>query len=105
MSHGPAIGPPEIVFTAFPDELTMIRQPALAVFDMPFAVGSEPTITQPLFRTASAVVRPTPPGQLPWRLLGASVANTLARPFGEICMIVVPVPCRFFLLLKLLTRM
>src|SRR5580700_10369613 len=52
-------------------------------------------MTHPLLRTARAVVKPRPPGHGPGKRL----------PSGAICTIVVPVPCRFALLLKLLIRM
>jgi hypothetical protein len=42
-----------------------IRQPGPEI--MPFWVGSEPTITQPVGSATSAVVRPMPPGHAPPR--------------------------------------
>src|ERR1700690_2290012 len=78
-----------------------MRQPALAVAEVPSVVGKLPTITQPLRSTTRAVVRPTPPVQL-----GASdamtVANTLRVPLGATSTIVEPVPWRLELALKLL---
>src|SRR3974377_2186803 len=71
---------------------------------MPSVVVNLPTITHPDFRPTSAVVSPTPPGHGPGKLLGSICVNRLTFPCGEICTIVVPVPCRFWLLLKLLTR-
>src|SRR5439155_13388951 len=68
-------------------------------------VGKLPTTTQPLRSTTNAVVSPTPPGQEPGRVFGSICAKRLKDPLGEICTRVVPVPCRFALLLKLLTRM
>src|SRR6185312_2345036 len=62
------------------------------------------TITQPWRSTASAVVSPTPPGQRPGSVDVETRAKTLRRPPGETCTMVVPVPCRFARLLKLLTR-
>src|SRR5215469_8689658 len=105
MSQGPLIPLPEIVFRTLPQWSRMIRQPALAVGDMPFLVGRLPTTTQPSCRMLSAVVSPTPPGQELGRLDWVMVANTLTFPAGETWTIVVPVPCRFLELLKLLTRM
>ena len=64
---------------------------------------SWPTTTQPPGRIPRAVVRPTPPGQGPGSLAGVC-ANTVCVPPGETCTIVVPVPCRLFTVLKLLTR-
>src|SRR6202042_597473 len=80
------------------------RQPALAVAAMPFVVGRLPTTTQPPCRMLSAVVRPIPPGQAPGRGLALIRGKVVRDPRGETWTIVVPVPCRFFLLLKLLTR-
>jgi hypothetical protein len=60
---------------------------------LPPLVGSEPTITQPLRSTVSAVVRPTPPGQP--RRCRLTFANSETWPCGVICTIVVPVPCTF----------
>jgi hypothetical protein len=71
---------------------------------MPFSDGRLPTTTQPPGRTSSAVVRPTPPGQAPGSWLALILAKTVRCPLGVIWTIVVPVPWRFFLLLKLLTR-
>src|SRR5580704_5860563 len=72
---------------------------------MPSVVGKLPTITQPLRKTTSAVVKPTPPGHGPGSAAGSICANRLKFPWGEICTIVVPVPCKLALLLKLLTKM
>ena len=74
----------------------------MAVAAIPFAVGRLPTTTQPPGSTVSAVVRPIPPGHGPGRWLGRILANTLSLPPGVIWTMVRPVPCRFFLLLKLL---
>src|ERR1039458_2548125 len=71
---------------------------------MPSVVGRLPTITQPEFKATSAVVNPIPPGHGPGRLVALIWANRLTEPLGVICTIVVPVPCRLSLLLKLLTR-
>src|SRR5690242_4410448 len=78
------------------------KQPAVAVGDIPFVVGRLPTMTQPCRKTASAVVRPTPPHALPAVLARVMCAKTDRAPRGDISTIVVPVPC-WFLLLKLLT--
>ncbi len=67
-------------------------------------MGRLPTTTQPPRRISSAVVRPTPPGQGPGSLDALILANTLSFPDGETWTIVVPVPCRFLALLKLLIR-
>src|ERR1700733_9597968 len=74
-----------------------MRQPGPEM--TPFAVGSEPTITQPLRSATRAVVRPTPPGHL----LSEICANRLALPPGDTWTIVVPVPCVLAMSLKLLT--
>src|SRR5277367_313456 len=87
-----------------PELSSTSRHPAWAVSDIPSVVGRLPTITHPDLSTARAVVRPIPPGQGPGKLLGSICANTLNPPLGEICTIVVPVPCRLELLLKLLIR-
>src|ERR1700689_702727 len=99
MSHGPLMPWPQNVSLTWPHWSSTIRQPGPEMF--PPLVGSEPTITQPLRSDASAVVRPTPPGQ-PGRLRSI-LANTDTWPNGETWTIVVPVPCTFALLLKLLT--
>src|SRR3974390_2122445 len=80
------------------------RHPAWAVAEVPSVVGRLPTTTQPPGRIPSAVVRPTPPGQGPGSVVASIWANTDCWPRGEICTIVVPVPWRLALLLKLLTR-
>src|SRR5215472_14123251 len=103
MSQGPLIPLPEIVFRTLPQWSRTIRQPALAVGDMPFLVGRLPTTTQPSCRMLSAVVSPTPPGQELGRLDWLMVAKTLTFPLGETWTIVVPVPWKFLELLKLLT--
>jgi hypothetical protein len=45
-----------------------------------------------------------PPMQGPGSFVASIHANRLTVPEAEICTMVVPVPCRFALLLKLLTR-
>src|ERR1035437_43022 len=90
--------------TTLPLLFKTIRQPELAVADVPSVVGRLPTITQPRDRTVSAVLRPTPPGQPPGRFADEMVAKSCWAPLGEICTMVVPVPCWFVLLLKLLTN-
>src|SRR4029077_270760 len=104
-SHGPLILPPENVSTACPVLFSTSRQPACAVAAVPSVVGRLPTITQPACNATDAVVRPTPPGHEPGRLLPFICANVCTAPPGEISMIVVPVPCRLAELLKLLIRM
>src|SRR5262249_19314469 len=81
------------------------RHPACAVAAVPSLVGRLPTTTQPPGRMPRAVVRPTPPGHGPGSLEAVICANTVRWWLpGEICTIVVPVPCLFALLLKLLIR-
>src|SRR6266700_3598972 len=104
MSHGPLMGAPENVATALPMLLITIRHPAWAVAEVPSDVGKLPTMTHPFEKTASAVVKPTPPGQAPGKELASISANRLTAPPGAICMMVVPVPWRFEPLLKLLTK-
>src|SRR5215469_5522664 len=104
ISHGPLIGPPEIVATGLPDESRTIRHPACMVAELPFLVGRLPTMTNPPRSATSAVVRPMPPGHGPGSLFGASDANWVTLPVvGEISTMVLPVPCRLRWLLKLLT--
>src|ERR1700733_4544360 len=86
----------------WPQLSSTIRQPALAVADVPSDVGKLPTITRPLRRATRAVVNPIPPGH---DTLAASIrANWLNFPLAAICTIVVPVPCWLAPLLKLLMR-
>src|ERR1700739_626795 len=94
---------PAIVLTGRPPESRTIRQPNFAVADLPLVVGRLPTTTYPPGRTLSAVVRPTPPGQLPGRLRALMFANSELFPLGLIWTIVVPVPWLLALSLKLLT--
>ena len=101
MSHGPLMPCPENVSQTRPWSSSTIRQPALAVRDIPLDVGRLPTMIQPCTST-SPVVRPTPPGQAPGSLDALIRANTVRWPPGLTWTIVVPVPCRFALLLKLL---
>jgi hypothetical protein len=65
MSHGPLIGEPDKVSTAWPIWFNTIRHPAWAVAEVPSLVGKLPTMTHPVRNTANAVVSPTPPGQAP----------------------------------------
>ena len=71
----------------------------------PSLVGRLPATTQPPRRIVSAVVRPTPSGHLPGSVAALIWAKALSLPFGETWTIVVPVPWKFFELLKLLIRM
>ena len=80
-----------------------MRQPALAVAADPFLAGRLPTMTQPGRSATSPVVSPTPPGHRPATWEALMCANRVRWPPGEISTIVVPVPCRLALLLKLLT--
>src|SRR5262252_10794311 len=93
-----------MVSATFPLLLMTSRHPACAVAAVPSVVGRLPTSTQPPGRMPRAVVRPTPPGHGPGSEEASICANTVCWPPGEICTIVVPVPCRLFELLKLLTR-
>src|SRR5579862_9561694 len=104
ISHGPLIWASVIVSATLPLLSRTIRHPASAVAAVPSDVGKLPTITQPLRSTTKAVVRPTPPGHAPGRLPGSICAKRLKAPVGEIWTMVVPVPCRLELLLKLLIR-
>src|SRR5580698_1407797 len=104
MSQGPLIKDPSMVSTGLPMLSSTIRHPAWTVADVPSEVGRLPTITQPVCKTASAVVSPTPPGQGPGSEPELSWAKTLSVPLGDTSTIVVPVPCKFELALKLLTR-
>src|SRR5471032_2203369 len=67
MSHGPLIGPPDHGSTTWPPLSRTIRHPAAAVAAVSSVVGRLPTTTHPPGRMLSAVVRPIPPGQEPWR--------------------------------------
>ena len=78
------------------------RQPAWAVGDLPFVVGRLPDDYNPLRSATSAVVRPIPSRTV--HLLASICANKLNVPLAAICTIVVPVPCQFAPLLKLLIR-
>src|SRR5205807_8267243 len=104
MSQGPLMPLPERVSRTRPRLSRAIRQPADEVAAEPSLVGRLPTTTQPPRRISSAVVRPTPPGHLPGSLAALIWAKTPSLPFGETWTIVVPVPWRFFELLKLLIR-
>src|SRR5215468_4737848 len=104
MSQGPLMPCPAMVSATCPLLLTTSRHPACAVAPVPSVVGRLPTTTQPPGRIPRAVVRPTPPGHRPGSEEASICANSVCWPPGEICTIVVPVPCRFAELLKLLTR-
>jgi hypothetical protein len=65
--------------------------------------GKLPTITHPPGRIDSAVVSPTPPGHAFEAGSDPIVANVFTDPAGDTSTIVLPVPCTFALLLKLLT--
>ena len=79
------------------DQATRLRNCRISAI-----VGRLPTITKPLRSATSAVVKPIPPGQD--TLLGSIWAKRLNVPLGAICTMVVPVPCWFPPLLKLLIR-
>ena len=98
---------PEMVATGVPLLFRTIRQPACAVAAVPSVVGRLPTMTNPDFSATSAVVRPTPPGHPPSSDSDAALIceKSDKLPDGDTWTIVVPVPCRFPELLKLLTRM
>ncbi len=93
-----------MVSATFPLLLMTSRHPACAVALVPSVVGRLPTTTQPPGRMPRAVVRPTPPGHGPGSEDALICANSVCWPPGETCTIVVPVPCSFAELLKLLTR-
>ena len=96
MSQGPLMPWPLNVSRTVPWLSSTIRQPEPEMTVVPsgsWVVGSEPTITQPLRSTLSAVVRPTPPGQAPPR--SPIWANCDMWPPGVTCTIVVPVPWMF----------
>src|SRR5215472_2813672 len=94
-----------MVSATFPLLLMTSRHPAFAVALVPSAVGRLPTTTQPPGRMPRAVVRPTPPGHGPGSEEAFICANTVCCLLpGDTCTIVVPVPCWFAELLKLLTR-
>src|SRR5258708_40047566 len=82
----------------------MIRQPACAVAAVPSVVGKLPTITNPERNATRAVVSPTPPGQAPGSDPALMLPNKDRPPLGEICTMVVPVPCRFADMLKCLFK-
>src|SRR5579872_5621959 len=66
-SHGPLMFPPDHVSTGDPTLLRTIRHPASGVPVPASVTGRLPTTTNPLLRTVSAVVSPTPPGHFPGR--------------------------------------
>jgi len=68
-------------------------------------IGRLPTTTHPSRKNARAVVSPTPPVHVPGSCSASICANRLCDPSGATSTMVVPVPCRFELLLKLLIRM
>src|SRR5207237_9417577 len=84
---------------------TTHEQAVCGVAVLPAVAGSLPATARPVFSATRAVVKPSPAGQGPGKLWALICANRLTVPLGEICTIVVPVPCRLALLLKLLTRM
>ena len=91
----------EKVWSRFPDlSSTRIEPCGFGLVGVPTVVcglfGTLPTSTNPLFKTASPVSRPR---LAPW------VEKRVCVPFGAILTMVVPVPCRLVLLLKLETRM
>ena len=65
-------------------------------------LGRLPTITQPERSIVIAAVSPTPPGQ-PARCCGMLANRLIVCVAGRQSTIVVPVPCRFDLSLKLST--
>ena len=102
LPQGPLIRGPLHTSATLPSWSSRIRQPSPLVAVVPSRLGREPTTTQPVFSTAIAVVRPTPPGQ-PARSRGTDANNDMLRAPGSICTIVVPRPCRLPALLKLST--
>jgi hypothetical protein len=103
-SHGPLMPCPAMVSRTMPWLSSTIRQSALAVAACPLVDGVDPTMTQPARNATSAVSSPIPPGQGPGSIAGVMCARSVRCPPGEICTMVLPVPCRLALLLKLLTR-
>ncbi len=95
---------PVMVPATLPAESSTIRQPRPKVFVVPSVLGALPTITQPDFSITIAVERPTPPGQ-PSRVCGKVAKVVICWVAGAYFTMVVPVPCRLALLLKLSTRM
>ena len=73
-------------------------EPGCNVSNVPSAVGTLPTSTNPRFNTPNAVVRPSVGGGL---LLGFPLKKSDTSPAGVTLMIVVPVPWRLLTLLKL----
>ena len=69
----------------------------------PVLAGRLPTTTQPPGRIERAVVSPIPPGHTSDAGSDPIVANVRTVPLGETSTIVLPVPCRLALSLKLLT--
>src|ERR1017187_1095017 len=102
MSHGPLMPCPAMVSRTLPWLSRTSRQPAFAVAAVPLADGRLRTRPQPC-TTASAVVSPMPPGQAPGSPDLEMPAKRVTWPAGEISTIVLPVPCRLALSLKLLT--
>src|SRR5437879_5609213 len=86
--HGPWMLALAIVFTTLPLLSSTIRQPYLAVADLPLVVGRLPTTTNPPGRMFSAFVSPTPPGHAPGSVFASSAANGESLPEGVICTIV-----------------
>src|ERR1700722_15619659 len=106
MSQGPKTFLLLMVSTGVPLASRTMRHPAGLFFGSapPVVVGKLPTTTQPPGRIPSAVESPIPPGQVWPSGSCESCAKSCTDPWGEICTMVVPVPCTFALLLKLLTR-
>ena len=79
------------------------REPEPEVATLPSDDGTLPTMTNPSRRVAKAVDSPVP---LPPNTALGTVKKVVAVPLeASTLMIVVPVPCRLFPLLKLETRM
>src|SRR5215831_10250488 len=94
ISHGPARRVESLSsLTRPPWGLITNSEPGGVTF-VPFVVGRLPTSTKPLFRTASAVVRPR---FCPWKKVTGLLSVTSFT-------MVVPVPCLFDGWLKLDTR-
>src|SRR5260370_18499136 len=91
-----------MVSAPFPEGSRTSRHPAWAVAAVPSVVGKLAAIHQPARNSTSAVVNPTPAVQVPARWEASIGANWLTVPPGDICIIVVPVPCRLDAALKLL---
>ena len=102
LPQGSTMRAPDQAATAWPCGSSTMRQPSPLVAVVPSRLGRLPTITQPLFSTAIAVVMPTPPGHRS-SVCGTTANGASVCVAGSTSTSVVPSPCRLLLLLKLLT--